>query len=305
MTEVPKSGSMKTSAKSTPTIARGLKGSPEPEGSRATAQLSRQHGGELGELRGLHGHETEVEPPPRAVDPAPDPRDEDEYEPDQDDYVQGRGVLAPRRVPDTARHEEDGHPEYHVHDALEQGTVSRSRRVDHDEPQQREAKRHEEQVCPEATHRPTVLSASQRDLTREPGERVAPLGIARELVEARAPRREQDDVARPLPAPRPSERPLRGRRPCGPRLPNPRLRGTPRCAGRPRPGTRPPCTRADGQQLREVRTLLRPAEDEHHGHLEALQGGSDRGGVRRLRVVHVGDARGLFATTCMRCGMGS
>ena len=38
-TDVPKSGSIKTSPNSAPTIARGLKGSPEPAGSRATAQL--------------------------------------------------------------------------------------------------------------------------------------------------------------------------------------------------------------------------------------------------------------------------
>src|SRR5215218_5987742 len=38
-TEVPKSGSTSTSTKSNPTAARGLKGNPEPGGTRATAQL--------------------------------------------------------------------------------------------------------------------------------------------------------------------------------------------------------------------------------------------------------------------------
>ena len=52
MTEVPKSGSMKTSAKSTPTIARGLKGSLEPEGRRATAQLSRSTAASLANSAG-------------------------------------------------------------------------------------------------------------------------------------------------------------------------------------------------------------------------------------------------------------
>src|SRR5215211_5774369 len=41
------------------------------------------------------------------------------------------------------------------------------------------------------------------ELSGEPDERVSPLGVARELVEARATRREQDHVASPGEIPRP------------------------------------------------------------------------------------------------------
>ena len=118
-----------------------------------------QDGGELRELRGLDAHGAEVEPPPGAVDLGSYTGYEDEDEADQYDQVQGRGIPAPRCIPDPAGHEEGGDAEYHVPDADEQKigpNLTVRSRIDHDEPQHGEAQRHEEQVGPQATHRPTV-----------------------------------------------------------------------------------------------------------------------------------------------------
>src|SRR5215204_1241190 len=118
-----------------------------------------QDGGELGELRGLDAHGAEVEPPLSAVYLRPYPRYEDEDEAYQYSQVQGRGILAPRCIPDSAGHKEGGDAEYHVPDAFEQKigpNLTVRGRIDHDEPQHGEAQRHEEQIGPQATHRPTV-----------------------------------------------------------------------------------------------------------------------------------------------------
>ena len=118
-----------------------------------------QNGGELRELRGLDAHGAEVEPASGAVDLGSYPGNEDEDEAEKYDQVQGRGVPAPRCVPDPAGHKEDGDAEYRVPDADEQKicpNLTVSSRIDHDEPQHGEAERHQEQVGPQATHRPTV-----------------------------------------------------------------------------------------------------------------------------------------------------
>ena len=47
------------------------------------------------------------------------------------------------------------------------------------------------------------------------------------------------------------------------------------------------------QHLREIRVLLRATEDQHYGHVEALQGRRHRGRVGSLGIVHVGHARHL------------
>src|ERR671912_2864291 len=126
-----------------------------------------QDSGDLRELRGLNGHEAKVEPPPGAVYLGSYARYEDEDEAYQYDQVQGRGIFAPRCIPDSAGHEEGGDAEYHVPDAFEQkigpNFTVRSR-IDHDEPQHGEAERHQEQVGPQATHRPTVPWCPARSL---------------------------------------------------------------------------------------------------------------------------------------------
>ena len=154
---MPKSGSTKTRAKSTPTHARGLKGSPEPGGSRATAQLKRRTAASFANSAGCMLMGPRSSHLLRAVHLGPDPRDEDEHEADQNDQVQSRGVLAPCGVPDAARHEEDGDPEHHVHDADEQEIgpdLTVGSRVDHDEPQEREAQE------PRGTGSPSGYSSS-------------------------------------------------------------------------------------------------------------------------------------------------
>src|SRR5215212_9488658 len=118
-----------------------------------------QYGGELRELRRLDAHGAEVEPPPCTVYLGSDPRDEHEHEAGPHDQVHGRGIPAPGCVTNSARRDESGDAEDHVPDAYQEivgPDLPVCCRVDHDESQQGEAERHEEQVRPQTTHRPTA-----------------------------------------------------------------------------------------------------------------------------------------------------
>src|SRR5215210_190733 len=116
-----------------------------------------QYGRELRELRRLNAHGTEVEPPPGAVYLGPHVRYEHQHQAYQDDQVQRRSIFPPCRIPNPARDYERGEPEPHVNGSFDQETGTRlsiSRRVDHDEPQQGERQGHQEQIRPQAAHRP-------------------------------------------------------------------------------------------------------------------------------------------------------
>src|SRR5215217_3817064 len=147
-------------SKQRPDHRQGLEGEPgtrRKPGDRATQE---EDGGELGELRRLHGHRTDVEPSPGAVDLTSNPWYQDQNEAEKNDRIQTGGVSAPRRVPDAANHEEDGHPEHHVDTAFEQKIgviVPVRRRIDHDEAEQGEPEGNQKKVRPQTAHRLTVL----------------------------------------------------------------------------------------------------------------------------------------------------
>src|SRR5215203_1801709 len=120
------------------------------------------------------------------------------------------------------------------------------------------------------------------ELTGEPDERVSPLGVPGELVEASAPRREQDYVTLACKIPCPLDGLFEVRGPVDYVLPalNFEVRGD-AWPGLTLAHDRPACFQAR-QHLREVRAFLRTAEDENYGHVQAGQGRRDRRRVGSL-----------------------
>src|SRR5215216_794605 len=125
------------------------------------------------------------------------------------------------------------------------------------------------------------------ELPGEPDERVSPLGVSGELVEARAPRREQDDVTRHCE----TSCPLDGLLEVG----GPVDYALPTLIFEVRSDARSGLTLAHDrtarsqtwQHRREVRLLLRATEDEHYRRVEARQGRRNRGWVGRFGIVYV------------------
>src|SRR5215218_4267022 len=139
----------KDQAEEHPYCSDGLEGQSRTRRHTCDRAAQGQYGSELRELSRLDTHRAKIEPPPGAVYLGSDLWHEHEHEADQHDQVQGRSVFAPRGIPDPAGHEEGGHPEDHMPDADEKNTgpdLPVRRRIDHDEPQQGEAERHQEQV---------------------------------------------------------------------------------------------------------------------------------------------------------------
>ena len=129
------------------------------------------------------------------------------------------------------------------------------------------------------------------ELLDEAAELVAALLEVLELVEARAGRGEQDDVARRCAAAA-AWRTARSSVPSSAYRPDPRVErgGEPRSAVSPMRWDRPNARRERRDELGEVLALGRPAEDEVERRVVGGDPAPRRGGVRRLGVVDVADA---------------
>src|SRR5215218_3510536 len=123
-------------------------------------------------------------------------------------------------------------------------------------------------------------------MSGEPDERVSPLGVSGELIVARAPGRKQDDVARPGELCSSFEGLLQVGSPVDYLLEALifEVGGD--------AWTRLTLAHSQARQhLREVRVLLRATEDQHHGHVEALQCRCHRGRIGSLGIIHESHAR--------------